>query len=376
MKKRITILLLTSVFFSFLQSPNAQEQKLCNNNFSFNLSANIFWHFYGHPEKHHLRQFYGGTVVSASVGFWKRWNAVQFSSNLSINAISGRNHLGNRNRQNSRLQVTTVFTPLFTFNLAGANKGIYEELPTVYMGYGSSIFANYRSSLTIGSSFITMPRGKGINIGTARNRSQQLIILQARIGGKDSIRNFSIHLAEDLFAFTEGLLQPFADNWDRYYTGGAHIAYRFNQQYKLRFYSEVYTGTVSKDMIDNPDIIIDDKMIGGSFFGGPKRKLRLAAQEAGQKMFNNNRNFFQLQFTNPFTHFDYSAYLGVQGNTCGAWQQQLIHNAFKLNIVLKEGRPQEELNYRKHRDRLHRFEPYTKFTSLLIGAGSNFNLYR
>ena len=376
-----TRLLKNALYLSVLLSAmpavaQGQEEKLSTTNFSFNVSANIFWHFYRHPEYPCPQAFYGGTVLSASLGFWKRWEAVQVSSNLAVTAISGRNHLGNRNRQNSRFQVTTVFSPLITLNLS-KKSGIYEELPTVYMGYSSSMFANYRSSISIGSSFITMPRGKGINIGTSRNRSQQLIILQARIGSKnDSIRNFSIHLAEDLFAFTNGILQPFADNWDRFYTGGAHISYRFNEQYKLRFYSEVYTGTISKDMIDNPDIIMDDEMIGGNFFGGPRRKRRLVAQEAGQSMFNNNRNFFNLQCTNPLTHFDYNFYAGAQGNRWGAWQQQLIHNAFKLNVVLKEGKPQEQLSDGKHRERLHHFKPYTHFTSLLLGAGSHFNLYR
>ena len=154
-----TRLLKNALYLSVLLSAmpavaQAQEEKLSTTNFSFNVSANIFWHFYRHPEYPCPQAFYGGTVLSASLGFWKRWEAVQVSSNLAVTAISGRNHLGNRDRQNSHFQLTTTFSPLITFNLLGNRSGIYEELPTVYMGYGSSMFANYRSSISIGSSFI------------------------------------------------------------------------------------------------------------------------------------------------------------------------------------------------------------------------------
>lgn len=336
---------------------------------------------------------HGGYSLSGSFAYWKTFKYVQPAANVSVNLLIGRNHLGNRDRYKSNWQINTVISPILTFKMpsyAANRRGIYEEINPFYLGNSSSIYNNYHSSFSLGTSFVTMPKGKGKNIGTSRNRSQQLIFVNLRIGAKkDSIRNFSLNLYEDFLGTDNFFGQAFADNWDRYYTGGGNLQYRINSFYKVKVFSEIYTGTATRDQFDNPDIVSykdkegKDATFGNNrgfvkFFWGPVRDARYAAQESGQKMLNSGRFLAALEYTpnalnNAFPKIKYDFYAGTQGGNLGMWIQNMIHSAVKIDKVLDKSKSADELHFKKRElDRYHRFMPNMKVVRPVFGAGMNY----
>lgn len=347
----------------------------------------------------------GGCSLSGSFGYWKTFKYAQPAINVSVNLLYGRNHLGNRDRYKSNWQLNTVISPILTFKMppyATDKHGIYEEINPFYLGNSSSIYCNYRSSFTLGTSFVTMPKGKGKNIATSRNRSQQLVFINLRIGAKkqaDSVRNFSFNLYEDFLGTDNAVGQAFADNWDRYYTGGGNLQYRFNNNYKFKVFSEIYTGTATRDGFDNPDIVFyqteEDKKkknnreneFGNNnkfvkFFWGPVRDARYAAQESGQKKLNSGRFLAALEYTPTansnyqhdfFLRKRYDFYAGTQGGNLGMWVQNMIHSSVKIDKVLASDPAPEELHRKKTQlDRYHRFMPNMRIIRPVFGVGMNY----
>lgn len=83
----------------------------------------------------------GGRGFGAGVGIWRdayvgangnEWARVQPGMNLSINVSMDSRNLGNRNRFNTRTQVSTVLSPLVT--LGSSSRGFSEELHPFYFG--------------------------------------------------------------------------------------------------------------------------------------------------------------------------------------------------------------------------------------------------
>ncbi len=207
--------------------------------------------------------FHSGTSLSLSLGYWKTFKGFQPATNLSVNALFGRSHLGNNSRKGTGMQVNFVLSPMVTVGTPH-RCGIFEEISPLYLNHSSAVYSNFLSALTLGTSFVTSPKGAGNNYTTSRNRTQQLLFAQLKIGFDPKQNNavdesfskfkddwsFQFNFVEDL----AGAL-PLADNWDRYYTGGGSIQVRWNAGLKLKVISEVYTGTTARDLMDYPDLI-------------------------------------------------------------------------------------------------------------------------
>ena len=345
--------------------------------------------------------FNGGAAISLGCGFWQRFDYVQPSLNTSINLLLNKRHLGNRDRIKTNWQINTILSPMLTIGL-GTKRGFYEEINPFYMSNSGAVYNDYCRSITLGTSFVTMPKGKGVNISTSRNRGQQLLYVQLRLGGdtlsKKGFNSFIFNIYEDYFGITDNSIgQLFVDNYDRFYTGGANVQVRFNEFYKIKFYSEIYTGDSEIDRFDYPDITQlttkkQGKMVSMNrgkdqwlqFFTGPKRKLRWASQEAGQKMLNVGQTLFSFEF--PLQHFPNhlwtgakgEVYMGLQGGYCNMWTQNAIHNAIKIKKVTVDAAP---INYapddtliheNKYKDRYHYFKPNLDDSRLIIGVGTHY----
>jgi hypothetical protein len=271
----------------------------------------------------------GGWGISGSFGAWQRFKRVQPSTSISVNIVCGKRNLGNKNRFNSNWQLNTIISPMITFRL-NSKVGIEEELHPYYFGGANTINTNYCNSITVGSTFMTTPKGFGKNKNTFRNRSQQLVYLGLRFGGDSTNhRNIQFHIYEDFLLTDNRLLQFLADNFDRYYTGGGNIQVRFNQKLKLNFYNENYTGNFEYDLFDYPDIYqVGEPLKNLRRFVGWRKKLtwfkKSVFQEPGQKILNNSRTFAKLDysFNNGFDQFS----LIVGSNDRKNWIQNVIHD--------------------------------------------------
>jgi hypothetical protein len=346
--------------------------------------------------------FNGGAAISIGCGFWRKFEYVQPSFNTSFNVLLNRHHIGNRDRIKTNWQINTIFSPMLTI---GTGRGFYEEINPFYMSSAGAVYNNYRYSMTLGTSFVTMPKGKGVNISTSRNRGQQLLYVQLRIGGKDTLKenalnSFVFNIYEDYFAVTDNSIgQIFVDNFDRFYTGGANIQFRFCQFYKIKVYSEIYTGTSQIDRFDYPDLVQlatkkDTTMIyedigkesGWRFFAGPKRKKRWVSQEAGQKMLNNGQTLLTFEFplskypSHLWNHPTGEVYFGTQGGNFNMWSQNMIHNAIKIKKVAMDSAPTNYnpegtlIHENRYKDRFHRFKPNMDHCPLVLGFGTHYRI--
>lgn len=343
----------------------------------------------------------GGVAFSLGCGFWHRFEYVQPSLNTSINILLNRHHLGNRDRIKTNWQINTILSPMLTIGL-GAKRGFYEEINPFYMSNSGAVYNDYCRSITLGTSFVTMPKGKGVNISTSRNRGQQLLYVQLRLGGdtlnSKGFNSFIFNIYEDYFAITDNSIgQLFVDNYDRFYTGGANVQVRCHQFYKFKLYSEIYTGTSEIDRFDYPDLVqltakkegkvvpVDrGKEQGLRFFTGPKRKVRWASQEAGQKMLNVGQTLLSFEF--PLQHQPNhlwtaprgEIYIGAQGGKPNMWSQNMIHNAIKIKKVAVDSGPSNYnpddtlIHENKYKDRYHYFKPNRDYTRFVIGGGTHY----
>ncbi len=361
----------------------------------------------------------GGVAFSLGVGYWKRFNYIQPSANMSVNVLCGRNHLGNSTKNNLSTQINIVLSPMLTF---GWGKGFREEINTLYMSTASAVSSDYKTSFTLGSSFVTTPKGFGKNYLTSRNRSQQLAFFQLKIGidGKKDNRKDSISLDKTIifpnfkddisvqFNVVEDVGPEFlADKWDRYYTGGGSIQVRMKERFKAKVFSEVYTGTTPRDFMDFPDIAEDSTGFGKRHKNrrfiiknqrglGPIRNNRWAIQDASQKMFNNGITAFALEIDKHYGEklpaklefgdfiMAHNIYLFKHGGD-DMWQQNIIHSMSSPEIekVLEDRNP-NELKYKrfwkdckpfmskKDLERLHFFRPnYNKSSGWKPGYGTS-----
>lgn len=221
-----------------------------------------------------------GLSIGAGYGIWEEHPFLQYSLNTAFQWRLGKKFIGNyydgANLQDSRSRSQLVFTfsPLLTMNL-GKKDYVYQELEAFYLGTPNAVFSKYRHSVTLGTTFTISPRGTYKNISTTRNRAQQDFVLALNFG------NFNFTLFDDYFPVLTEFLQ-LGDNWDRFFTGGGFLRYRFNDNYTLHLYSEVYTG------INKPQALMNQDIISYKY---KKRKWRLknfANQNAGQEYFNSS----------------------------------------------------------------------------------------
>jgi hypothetical protein len=254
-----------------------------------------------------------------------------------------------------------------TYALSNSHSANYDEINPFYFGNSSGAYQNYKHSITLGSSFVALPKGIGRNVMTPRNRSQQLVYLQVKTG------DFQINVYEDFLVFTDNkLFGMLADNRDRFYTGGGNVQVRINKDFIAKYYTEIYTGNSYPDQDDFPDFVDVSDTTKANFFGhmygtvGPRRPMKYAYQDPGQEMFNRGRNFFALQVNsralysekgsllNPqFTNDNLQVMFALHRGVAEMWQQNLIHSLNKVDKDLPADK-----NGKVMSDRLHLFKPY------------------
>ncbi len=321
--------------------------------------------------------FNGGGGISTAIGSWIAFRHLQPSFNMSLNMVFNRYNLGNRNRYLTRWQLNTVLSPMIT--LGTKSRALYQEINPFYFGNLGAVYANYQHSLTLGSDFVVMPRGIRKNLSTFRNRTQQLIYVGVRTGGKDWDINLNVY--EDYLIFTDsGFFQGLADNFDRFYTGGGNLQLRY-QHFKAKLYSEIYTGNFQRDLFDHPDLyhpyVSDtstnaDDWIGGK---GNRRHPRYVAQEAGQKLFNKGRTFVAVEldprYSKNTANMTVQAYFGIQGGKVNMKVQDWIHGLDKLKKInpTLSAHPDSLGNSARIRERLHWFYPANETYNFIWGAG-------
>lgn len=352
MKKLILlILLLPALAGAQPGMSEAQSQQMQAAGYFWKISAIVSLH--------------GGTHLSTSVGIWYNHFDLQPSLNTSANLLIGPQNFGCRQSFRQRMKGTIVFSPLLLIR-CGEATGRVAEVNPFYLGNSSGILNNYRSFAAIGTSFVAAPKGVGKNIITARNRSQQLIYLGGKVGWDSSY--VMLNLYEDFFAFTDDILQGLADNRDRYYTGGGNLQFRINNHWLAKYYTETYTGNSYPDHIQYPDLVYPYQFVGNNhwftrFFSGPRRMLRHAYQDPGQVSFNQGRDVIVVEYAGPINknpqqdlnsnHHTGSivGLFGWHGYKNNMWQQNLVHNAIKVDkytgIPASEGNPMAIERYRR-----------------------------
>ncbi|WP_159477639.1 hypothetical protein [Dyadobacter sp. 3J3] len=339
----------------------------------------------------------GGWGVTSSFGTWIHYKCSQPSFNISLNLLGSASNLGNRNRYLTAYQINAVLSPMVTL---GAGNGLFQQISPFYFGTSSSIYSDYRQSLTLGTNFVVMPRGIGRNITTFRNRTQQLIYIGIRAGGSDW--DVILNIYEDFFGTDNGVLQGLADNYDRFYTGGGNLQVRF-KDVKAKLYSEIYTGNFQRDLFDNPDLYqpykSNDSQEPDNFIGpsNPEkngylkktRHPRYVAQEPGQKLFNTGRTFLAVELSpqafgankSSFSNASLEVYAGFQGGINQMGVQNYIHSWTKINkvnprVAVSGSRVDSLQTEKKMRERLHRFYPAYKGSIFIGGAGVSTNLVK
>lgn len=388
MKKTVFVIIILLVLQIMGYSQKSDDKSIAiNSNNAFYGFKNNKTHLAGQVTLYGMIR--GGYGISFASGFAYNNQWWQASLNASINFMFGKNNLGNYKKwtDGDKLKLknnpnwwlcTVAFSPMFT---AGSQKRytFYEELNPMYFGYSSVIGNNFLHAFTLGTTFITMPKGKYANIVTPRNRSQHLLYIQGKTG------DVLLNLVEDYLVFTEyGIFQALADNRDRYYTGGGNIQFRINSFYKLKFYTETYTGTSYPDYLDYPDIASPNKK---PYFRFRTKTLRekYAFQDPGQKSLNNSRNFFVFEvpytvkndLTSRLDGFNnVQFYLGWSGGLVNGLQQHLIHNAMGIsrNASLREYKGFKKAK----KDQLHHFDykvPPHDAGRMIFGAGITTNTY-
>lgn len=352
MKKTLTMLL----FLPLLAMAQPGSSDLRSDQMQ---AAGYFWKLSA------IFSLHGGTHLSTSLGIWYNHFDLQPSLNTSFNLLLGPQNFGCRQVFRQRMKGTIVFSPLLLVRCGGASARVAEVNP-FYLGNSSGILNNYRSFAAIGTSFVAAPKGVGKNIITARNRSQQLIYLGGKVGWDSNY--VMLNLYEDFFAFTDDYLQGLADNRDRYYTGGGNIQICVNNHWLLKYYTETYTGNSYPDHIQYPDLVYPFRYVGNDcmpwrFFSGPRRMLRHAYQDPGQVSFNQGRDIISLEYSGPINGHSQQdinnqphsgrlmVLMGWQGYKNNMWQQNLVHNAIKVDkytgIPASEGNPKAVERYRR-----------------------------
>jgi len=376
LKTIIFILLFGNISnFIFAQSGKSDEHSANIQNFGYQIKIST------------IATLGGGIHMSAGWGLWLNKFDYQPSLNFNINYMVNRNNFGCRKAQNQNSLLNVVFSPILVIR-CGSDFGRAAEINTFYYGYASGVLCNFKNYAAIGTNFVTTPKGSDKNIMTARNRSQQLLYLGGRVGWTDGY--FMLNLYEDYFLLTNSLFQPLADNRDRFFTGGGNVQVNLNNQLTLKYYTEAYTGVSYTDHLQYPDLVYPFERVGNKkgyrrFFSGPERMRRFAYQDPGQNSFNQGRdlivaeysgglsNNFHLQEINKTHYGKISIVYGWQGFQNDMWQQNLIHNAIKIDkyTVVNQNGKKEIV-----RERYHRFEPRSKLQTTDPNSDGNKEKYR
>jgi hypothetical protein len=271
-----------------------------------------------------------GFSIGLGYGVWKDNPTIQYALNTGVQLRVGKAFLGNfrngayPNDSRSRSQFVFTFSPMLTVNLSN-ERYVYQEIEPFYLGTPNAVFCNYKYSITLGSTFTASPRGTYKNVSTTRNRTQQDFMLSI------NLKNFNFTMYDDYFPFFTTILQ-LGDNWDRFFTGGGFIRYRFNDRYTLHLYSEVYTGLNRANPFTAPDIISYKNK-------GKKWRLKnYANQNAGQEYFNSSWLIASLTYTGPqvpdHTPGIYLPNFNVLIGSSAPWtmfSQNLIHSMIKYD---------------------------------------------
>lgn len=324
----------------------------------------------------------GGSSISIAAGSWVDNFGFQPALTSSLNFYFHGDNLGNaqyygeqdgKKRNPNRWMATIVFSPVLTRKISGETT-FYDEVNPFYFGSNSIIYNNYKYGITLGTSFVTMPRGSYNSIMSARNRTQQLLFLQLKAGFAQ------LNLYEDYFAFTTmSAFQWLCDNRDRYFTGGGNLQFRIGNFYKIKIYSEMYTGNSYVDKQEYPDNAYPDDIPHQM---RPKKVKKInrkyAYQDPGQQSFNKARNFIcfeanmgaLLSFSkgeNTWNYPDYNGYLQVVGGRIGGTQnmlqQNFIHNMISIDRDNKDQSGCSTLHQFDYRDNI--------FPKTFFGIGGN-----
>ncbi|MFT3822520.1 MAG: hypothetical protein QM731_01320 [Chitinophagaceae bacterium] len=271
-----------------------------------------------------------GFSIGVGYGIWKDNPTLQYSLNTGLQWRVGRAFLSNYrngtvpNDSRSRSQLVFTFSPMLSLNLS-KGRYVYQELEPFYLGTPNAVYCDYKYSITLGTTFTTSPRGTYKNVATSRNRTQQDFMLAI------NLRNFNFTIYDDYFPVFSTFLQ-LGDNWDRFFTGGGFLRYRFNDHYTLHLYSEVYTGLNRANPFLAPDIISYRNK-------GRKWKLKnIANQNAKQEFFNSSWFIASLTYTGPQTPGNSSDVIlpnfNVFVGSSAPWtmfSQNLIHSMIKYD---------------------------------------------
>ena len=315
-----------------------------------------------------------GVSLGAGYGLWRDNPTLQYSLNTGVQLRVGKAFLGNfRNgaapRDNrSRSQLVFTFSPMLTVNL-DKERYVYQELEPFYFGTPNAVFCNYKYSVTLGSTFTTSPRGTYKNVSTLRNRTQQDFMLAV------NLKNFNFTMYDDYFLQFTTIFQ-LGDNWDRFFTGGGFIRYRFNEHYTFHLYSEVYTGLNRANPFTAPDIISYRYKRKGW------RLKNYANQNSGQEYFNSSWLIANLTYTGPQMPGNkpgvYLPNFNVFVGSSAPWtmfSQNLIHSAISY-----DKKNHLKLHYFRHRSSVPgNLESGGEngwdlnFYSLFVGGGANMN---
>lgn len=318
MEKIILILVL-----SLIQLPGQCQKVLAvNNNLSDYLNRQGSFH-----ELFKLSlttSFRAGSSFGASYGMWKEGPVLQYGLNTGFMWRFGSRNLGNYlnalelGDRRSRNQFVFMFSPLLTTRLSKQNTA-YQEIEPFYFQTPNAVFSKFKHSVTLGTTFTVSPRGYK-NVTTVRNRAQQVFVLGINVG------DFNFTIYDDFFPILTKSLQ-LGDNWDRFFTGGGFVRYRFSPEVTLHIYSEVYTGINRANPFLYPDLIAYRKA------GKKWVRKNMAYQDPGQEFFNDAWFSARISYTSvkpPEANRSYTVpNLDFFAGTSASWamfSQNLVHS--------------------------------------------------
>lgn len=370
------ILYTAAIFLLNILLPNSvycQKIRAVNNNVSSLLASQGKYHdLYKFSVFSSISK---GTSVSFSYGLWNDHAALQYSLNTGFMWRLGKGFLGNyRNGSQpkdprTKSQFVFMFSPMLSVKISRKDY-VYQELEPFYYGTSNAVFCKYRSSVTLGSTFTISPRGTYRNVTTTRNRAQQDFMISV------NLKDFNFTLYDDYFPVFTELLQ-LGDNWDRFFTGGGFIRYRFNDQVKLHLYSEVYTGINRANAFLYPDLI------GYRKKGRKWLRKNYAFQDPGQEYFNNSWFIAKVSYTSPQQQNPnpgiYAPEMDFFIGTSRPWtmfSQNVIHsqisyddeNKMKLHFFI----PRTNVPGNLESGSLNKFKDFTR--SLFLGSGISYNI--
>jgi hypothetical protein len=368
--KKLLIVLFFCLIFQTLQ---CQNLKAINNNIGRTLNSRNNSH--GLFKSSLIFAFTKGFSVGASYGMWQENPTLQYSLNTGCMWRVGKGFLGNfrdgayPHDSRSKSQFVFMFTPMLTTALSD-REFFYQELEPFYLGTPNAVFCKYKHSFTLGSTFTISPRGTYHNVSTVRNRAQQDFVIGLNLG------NFNFTIYDDFFPFLTSKLQ-LGDNWDRFFTGGGFIRYRFSDEFTLHLYSEVYTGINRANAFLYPDVISYKRKRGGIW-----RQKNYANQDPGQEYFNSSWFIAKLSYSAPYSVADKGVYvpdIDFMLGSSATWtmfSQNLVHNLIgydpnnhlKLHYFL----PRANVPGNLEAGGKHWYE--SAFKSLFLGGGVNYNI--